>query len=164
MIKSALSVLPTRPVLYIVPTIVAVVMSFYYWNLYKDCTNDKQFRTSFNHLLHTMDGSTSFRLDDLTNFSWDKVRVVNNYKPERKITDCPFGWDWSADERKSLIASDLLSVLIFGYEGIIVEHHELRSDQVAFEEINTSLSPDTAIFNIENGTINSKSVALTLVK
>jgi len=34
MIKSALAVLPARPVVCIVPVIVVLLMSFYYWNRY----------------------------------------------------------------------------------------------------------------------------------
>jgi hypothetical protein len=164
MIKSALAVMPTRPVVYIVPIVVVVVMSIYYWNLYTDCTHDKQFRASLNELLHSMHSSEQFRLTDVTDFAWDKVRIIDDYKPENKIADCPFGWDWSAAERESLIASNLLSILIFGYEGIIVEHLELRSDQVVFNGADISLTPDSALFDIGKNAVNSSSVALTLMK
>lgn len=160
MIKSALSVLPTRPVVFIVPIVVAVVMSIYYWNLYTDCTHDRKFRESLNVYL-SKNTAKQFRLSDVTEFNWDKVRIIGNYKPEIKVAGCPFGWNWSAAERESLIASNLLSILIFAYEGIIVEHIELRNDQVTFEKINTSLLPETAIFNVAGNRSNTVTLKLT---
>lgn len=163
MIKRALSVLPASPVLYIVPPLVILLMAFYYWNLYTDCTHDNQFRNSLSQLL-SAETPTKLRLADVTNFNWDKLRIIENYHPENKIAHCPFGWDWSADERKSLIASNLLSILIFAYDGIIVEHLEVRSDHIAFENVDASLSPDTAIFIIVKGLSNTSAVTLSLLE
>jgi hypothetical protein len=163
-IRNALSVLPTRPVLYLVPVIVALVMSFYYWDIYTKCDNNKQFRTSLNELLHSMEASEKFRLEDFTNFFWDRVRIVENFKPERRNTECPFDWNWSSSERESLISSGLLTVLIFVYEGIIVGYQELRSDEVAFRGADSSLTPEAAVFNIVTNSGNSSSVTLTLKK
>lgn len=164
MLKNALSVLPTRPVVYIVPLVVVLVMSFYYWNIYIDCTKDKQRRASFNKFLHSINSSEPFRLTDVTDFSWDKVRIIDNYKPERKIAHCPFGWDWSAAERKSLIASNILSILIFAYNGVIVEHLELRSDEIIFKNIDNSLMPDTAIFSFIENEPGTSGITLTLIE
>ncbi len=162
MIKDALSVLPTRPVVYLVPVIVVLVMSFYYWDIYSRCTNNKQFRTSLNELLHSVDAPVPFRLMDFTNFSWDRVRVVENFKPEKRNVECPLGWNWSSSERDSLIASGLLTVLIFVQEGIIVKYLELRSDEVAFRGADSSLTLESAVFNIGTNPVNSSGVTLTL--
>lgn len=163
MIKKALSVLPTRPVLYIAPSLVVLLMAFYYLDIYKDCTQDKQFRNTLNQLLPRA-ATTQLRLADVTNFNWDKLRIIENYQPKNKIMHCPFNWDWSADERKSLIASNLLSILIFGSDGIIVEHLEVRSDHIDFENVDTSLSPDTAIFTVIKNPSNTGVVTLSLLE
>lgn len=149
MIRNALSVLPTRPVLYLVPVLVVLVMSFYYWDVYSKCDNNKQFRTSLNELLHSMDGPEKFRLTDFTGFTWDRVRIVENFKPERRNTECPFGWNWPGDERDSLMTSGLLTVLIFVHEGIIVGYQELRSDEVAFRGVDASLTTEAAVFKVK---------------
>ncbi len=164
MIKSALAVLPTRPVLYIVPIIVVLAMSFYYWNLYTECTNNKQFRNTLNEFLYSEDRPTEFRLADFTGLAWDKVRIVTNFNPERRNIECPFGWNWSRGERESLIASNLLTVMVFAYDGLIVEYLELRSDRVAFENVNSSLSPDEAKFNIVRNQSDTTGVILNLIQ
>ncbi len=148
MIRSVLAVLPTRPVMYIVPVLVIAVMSLYYWDLHDKCSGNKQFRTAFNQYLHAANQPAQIRLEDFTDFGWDKVRIVVDYKPERRNIECPFGWNWNTEERESLIAKNLLSVLIFAYEGVIVGYYELRSDHVAFNVINESLTPEAAVFDL----------------
>jgi len=164
MIRNALSVLPTRPIMYIVPVIVVLVMSFYYWDIYTKCANNKQFRTSLNESLHAADAGVKFKLAEFTDFFWDRVRVVENFNPERRNVECPLGWNWASGERESLIASGLLTVLIFAQQGTIVEYHELRGDEVAFRGADSSLTPEAAVFNIGANPVNSNGVTLTLNK
>jgi hypothetical protein len=163
-IRSALSVLPTRPVLYLVPVIVALVMTFYYWDIYTKCSSNKQFRSSLNELLLSMDTDEQFRLPDFTRFAWDKIRIVENFKPERRSIECPLGWNWPGDERESLVASGLLTVLIFAQQGTIVAYHELRSDEVDFRGTDASIASDAAVFSIVTNSGNSSGVTLTLKK
>ncbi len=164
MIKSVLAVLPTRPVVYIVPVVVVLVMSFYYWNLYAKCANNKQFRTSLNELLHSVDATEQFRLADFTGFAWDRVRIVGSFKPERRNVECPLDWNWPGGERETLMASGLLTVLIFAQEGTVVEYHELRGDEVAFSGADSSLTPDTALFEIGTNPVDGNGVTLTLIE
>jgi hypothetical protein len=164
MIRNALSVVPSRPIVVIVPLIVVLVMSFYYWDIYSKCADNKLFRTSFNELVHSVDTSAPFRLMDMTDFRWDRVRIVTNFEPEKRNTECPFGWNWSSGERDSLIASGLLTVLLFAQEGMIVRYFELRSDKLAFRGANSSLTPEAAVFSIGKNSDNSSGVTLTLSK
>ena len=164
MIRRALSVLPTRPIVYIVPLIVVVVMSFYYQDIYTKCVDNKRFRTSLNELLFSKDAPAHFQLMDFTDFRWDRVRIVTNFQPEKRNTECPFGWNWPDGERESLIASGLLTVLIFAQEGMIVKYHELRSDELAFRGMDSSLTPVAAVFGIGKNPDNSTGVTLTLNK
>ena len=48
MIKNTLSVMPTRPIVYIVPLMVVLVMSFSYGEIYTKCTDNREFRASLN--------------------------------------------------------------------------------------------------------------------
>ena len=162
MIKNALSVMPTRPIVYIVPVIVVLVMAFYYGDLYARCTDNQQFRTSLNELLTATAASGQFRLADATDFGWDRVRVVTNFKPEASGGECPFDWNWPRGERDSLIASGLLTVLIFVHRGAIVNYLELRHDEVAFYGADSSLSPQSAIFSIGANPDANGGVKLTL--
>jgi len=161
MIKNALSVMPTRPIVYIVPVIVILVMSFYYGDMYAKCAGNKQFRASLNELLAATDVSGQFRLTDATDFGWDRVRVVTDFKPEAGGSECPFDWNWPRGERDSLIASGLLTVLIFVRRGAIVNYLELRHDEVAFHGADSSLSPQAAVFSIGANLENSDGFKLT---
>jgi len=162
MIKNALSVMPTRPIVYIVPIIVILVMSFYYGDMYAKCTGNKQFRASLNELLAVTSASGQFRLTDATDFGWDRVRVVTDFKPEASASECPFNWNWTRGERDSLISSGLLTVLIFVRRGAIVNYLELRHDEVAFYGADASLSPQAAVFSIGANPDHSGGVKLTL--
>jgi hypothetical protein len=101
-------------------------------------------------------------LENFTGFTWDQVRIVQEFDPEIKSSECPLGWNWPSGERDSLIASGLLTLVIFLHRGIIVEYLELRSDEVAFRGADTSLSPETAVFNIGAHSAESVGVTLTL--
>ena len=162
MIRDALSVIPARPVVFVVPVIVVLVMSWYYWDMYSKCTDIKQFRASLNEELHSLQTPAGFRLANFTGFTWDQVRIVEQFDPEIRSSECPLGWNWPGDERDSLIASGLLTLVIFLHRGIIVEYLELRSDEVAFRGAETSLSPETAVFNIGAHSAESGGVTLTL--
>jgi hypothetical protein len=164
MIKNTLSVMPTRPIVYIVPLLVILVMSFYYGDIYAKCNGNKQFRASLNELLAATDASGQFRLTDVTDFGWDRVRVVTDFKPEASGGECPLDWNWPRGERDSLIASELLTVLIFVHRGAIVNYLELRHDEVAFRGADSSLSPQAAVFDIGSNLDNDGAVALTLIK
>ena len=156
--------MPTRPIVYIVPVIVILVMSFYYGDMYAKCAGNKQFRASLNELLAAMDTSGQFRLTDATDFGWDRVRVVTDFKPEASGSECPFDWNWPRGERDSLISSELLTVLIFVRRGAIVNYLELRHDEVAFDGADSSLSPQAAVFSIKANSDYSSGVTLTLNK
>ena len=164
MIKRALSVLPSRPVVVLVPLIVVLVMTFYYWDIYSKCADNNRFRTSLTGLVHSADVSVPFRLKDATSFGWDKVRIITNFEPEKRNTECPFGWNWASGERDSLIASGLLTALIFAQKGMIIKYFELRSDELAFRGTSASLTPEAAVFSIGKNSDNSGGVTLTLSK
>ena len=161
MINNALSVLPTRPIRFIVPLIIVGVLSFYYWEQYTKCTDIKQFRVSLTDTLHSKGVSEKFRLVDFTDFVWDKVRIATKIKPGERNAECPFGWNWLSGERESLMNSGLLTVLMFGHGESIVGYAELRSDKVEFRGVESSLTPKTAVFSIGENSDN-EAVSLTL--
>ena len=163
MIKNTLSVMPTRPIVYIVPLMVVLVMSFYYGEIYTKCTDNREFRASLNELLGANDAPARLRLADVTDFGWDRVRIVTDFNPDSSGAVCPFDWNWPSGERDSLIASGLLTVLIFVHRGAIVNYLELRHDEVAFHGADSSLSPQAAVFSIKSNQEHDGAFSLTLV-
>jgi len=163
MFNNTLSVLPTRPIRYIVPVIVVVVLSLYYWGQYTKCNDIKQFRSSLNDSVHSTSLSQKFRLADYTDFIWDKVRIATNIKPGERNVECPFGWNWDKGERESLMSAGLLTVLMFGHGESIVGYAELRSDEITFLGVDSSLTPESAEFTVGENS-SGKGVSLTLSK
>ena len=162
MIKDALSVLPARPIVYVVPLIVIVVMSLYYADIYSRCSANQQFRASLNEALGERATGSEFELREVTRFAWDRVRIVTEFEPEDRADQCPFGWNWAAGERESLIESGLLTVMIFVHRAAIVEYLEIRHDEVAIQGVEASLSPQVAVFSVVSG--SGAGVTLSLNK
>jgi len=162
MIKDALSVIPSRPVLFIAPVIVVLVLLFYYRDLYIKCSDIRQHRESLNELLPSLDRSAQFRLAEFTRFSWDKVRIIAKLEPDTRSIECPFGWNWSSGERESLTDAGLLSALIFAQRDLIVKYLEVRSDEVSFRGADSSLTPQTAVFSVGTNSDGGRAVTLTL--
>jgi len=163
-IKQALSVLPARPIVYIAPLLAVVVLSFYYFDVYSRCSAGKEFRQSLNTALGAQSSGEQFRLDDVTRFAWDRVRIVTGFDPERNDGACPFGWNWGKGEREELIASASLTALIFVHRAAIVEYLEVNADEVTFQGLETSISPKDALFSIESSPESGSGVSLTLSK
>ncbi|MCP4233232.1 MAG: hypothetical protein GY770_06555 [Aestuariibacter sp.] len=59
------------------------------------------------------------------------------------------------------MASGLLTVLMFGKGESIVGYAELRSDEVEFRGVESSLTPNTAVFSLGKNSTNG-AVSLTL--
>jgi hypothetical protein len=152
--------MPTRPIVYVAPLIVIVVLSFYYLDLYSRCTAAREFRMSLNDALQSSGAGSTLRLGDVIRFDWDRVRIVTGLKPERSANDCPFGWNWDDGERETLIASGRLTGLVFVREGVLVNFLEVRADEVAFAEVESSLSVEDAVFNIGSNADGGYSLAL----
>ncbi len=162
MIKDALSALPAKPALFIAPILVVLVLSLYYRDQYNKCTDIKQTRVLLNERLRSMAAATEFRLEDFTDFDWNKVRIVASVKPDTISDTCPLEWNWAAGERDSLIASGLLSVMIFGQQGKVVQYLELRADEVEIHGAEGNLTPETAVFSIGGKYGDSGTITLTL--
>ena len=105
MIKNALSVLPTRPIVYIVPLIVVLVMSLYYADVYSRCSAGKEFRASLNNTLMARANGSQLRLENVTGFAWDRVRIVTGFDQERNDGACHFAWNWADEAREALSAA-----------------------------------------------------------
>lgn len=151
MIKDALSSLPAKPALYIAPIIAVLVLVYYYWDLHARCTEMRQQRTALSEHLQALPLPTSVRLEELTGFAWDKVRIAVDLKGAQRSVECPFGWNWPAGERDALIETGRLTGLIFGMQDSIVAYLELRGDEIVFRGVDSVLTPETAVFAVSRG-------------
>ena len=164
MIKDALSALPAKPALFIAPLLVVLVLSLYYRDQYNKCIDIRQSRTELKQHLLSLGAPAQFRLADFTKFAWNKVRIVAAVKPGTITDTCPLDWNWPTGERDSLIASGMLTAMIFGQQGQVVRYLELRGDEVEFLEAEDQLTPETAVFSLRRKSGDAGGVTLTLQK
>lgn len=150
-IKDALSALPAKPALLIAPLIVIVVLTLYYWDLRDRCAGVREYRNALTAHLLEIDPGERFRLSEFTDFDWNRVRVVARVEPGTIDDECLSDWNWNRGEREALLETRELSALIFGNAGKVVGYFELRHDEVAFPDIDTQLTPESAVFRIERG-------------
>ena len=164
MLHRALNSIPARPVLYIVPLIVTLVLGFYYWNLKNECTGRAAQRESFRQKVQEAADSTgTLKFADITEFPWQQVKGFAGLKPQRITGNCPLNWDWSSEERQEIIDASLLSVIIF-FEGRTISNYvEFRNDRIEIDDFGKNLTPETAKFSVQRTGPGRDSYKLTLV-
>ena len=148
LIRDALSALPARPAVIAAPVIVAVVLSLYYWDLRQKCVDIRETRAALHEHLLALEAGEPFRLADFFGFDWNKVRIVASVQADTISDECLLDWNWPGGERDRLIESGRLSALVFGHRGSVVGYYEIDRDQVAFDAIETQLTPATASFRV----------------
>jgi hypothetical protein len=165
MLHKALNSIPARPVLYIVPVIVSLVLGFYYWNLKDECTGRATKREFFRQKVQQAADSTGIlKFADFTEFPWQQLKGFASLKPQRKPRNCPFDWDWSGKERQEIIDAGLLSVIIFFDGGSISNYVEFRNDRIEIDDFEKNLTPETAKFRAVRKESEENAYRLTLVR
>lgn len=150
MIHRALNSIPARPVMFIAPTVVLLVLGIYYWNRHVECTSLAQQRAEFIQQIE-LDAEKSGTIDlaSLYASSWQHVKVFNSFKPRQQKAGCPLNWDWPGEDRRTIIDAGLLSVLIFFNEGAVSNYIEFRGDQIVIDEFEDGLSRESAKFTVK---------------
>ena len=160
-IRRALSALPTKPVLVVAPLIIVAVLAFYYRDRHASCTEMKQFRATLGASLDALASRERVRLADLTDFPWDRVRIVTGFVPRDRGPACPFAWNWADGERAQLIEAGALTALIFARGEQIAAYREIDGSEIAIRGVSSLLTPQTAIFELtrapEGGVILTRS-------
>jgi len=164
MLHRALNSIPARPVLYLVPVVVSLVLAFYYWSLKNECTGRVAQREFFSQKVQEAADSTGIlKFSDFTEFPWQQVKGFAGLKPQRKTRNCPLNWDWSSEQRQEIIDAGLLSVIIF-FEGRQVSNYvEFRNDRIEIDDFGKNLTPETAKFSVQRTGSGLDSFKLTLI-
>ncbi len=132
-IQTALRSLPSKPVVFIAPAIMAMVLCWYYYDIYRICTHRAGHTMVLDRALERAAGDSSpFVLEDVFPADWDTVRIFQNYQPESKSFDCPFGWHLSDDERDTIASQGDLTVLAFYKDKLLVDFADYRSSKASF--------------------------------
>ena len=103
------------------------------------------------------------KLSDITDFPWQQVKGFVKFKPRHRTSSCPFGWDWSSEQRQDLITSGLLSVLIFFNEGSVSKYIEFRGDRILIDDFDKALTPDSAVFTAKHTGYEGAPVRMSVI-
>ena len=164
MIHEALNSIPAKPVLYIAPLIIVLVMVFYYSSLKNECVGRaSQRQTLLQHASEAANSGSTLKLLDITDFPWQQVKGFADFKPQHKTDSCPFGWDWSSGQRQDLINSGLLSVLIFFDKGSVSKYIEFRGDRILINDFDKALTPDSAVFTAKQTGYEGVPIRLSVI-
>jgi hypothetical protein len=148
-LQSAFAGVSTRPVLYLALPVLILGIGYHFFTTYQGCRSHAVARESLQAAIVASAGDhTPVRLSHVTDFPWDRADILVNYKPEGSTSDCPFGWDWSREKREELIATDLLTVIVFLNGGRLVSYLEHPSDQATFVDVKNPYTPETAVFDV----------------
>ena len=152
MIHNALRSIPSRPVKYLAPALILIVLTVYYLDLKSQCSKSFAQRQNLIHSIQlAKQNDQVFKLSSITDFEWDFVKGFIGFKPKHPKKTCPFGWDWSKQVRQTMIEQNKLSVFIFFKDRNIVNIQEFSSDDLNMENLDQKQTPESAIFNILQG-------------
>ena len=146
-IRAAIDALPAKPGVVIAMVLVAGVLSVFYYTTYAGCTHNARQRAVLMTGIEASAGA-KVRFADVMGFAWDKIRIAQGFKPTGKVTSCPFGWDWSAEERHRLTSAGLLTVIAFLKGGQPVEVIDVSGEDVKFEDLKDAYMRDEAVFTV----------------
>ncbi len=148
-VRAALDSLPAKPGLVLAVVLAVGVLASYYVFRYYDCTEHRQFRALIHQgIASAHSEGRAFRLTGVTDFRWHQVHISPHFVPPKKVADCPLGWDWSEEERQSLVDGGNLAFLVFRDENQVVSYAELRNDWADFSAVAGLWSPESAVFNV----------------
>jgi hypothetical protein len=149
-IHRALNSIPSKPVLFLAPILISVVLGTYYFNVKTDCELDGTLREKFvADVVNAGETGVPLRLDELNPANWEFAKTFQNFQPKHRKRSCPLGWDWSDQTRQELIDAGMLSVIIFFNEGVISRILEFNNSSISVEEIDGRLTRDLAVFNVD---------------
>lgn len=150
-IQTALRSLPSKPVLFIAPLVMAAVLCWHYYDVYRVCSHRAASMVALDRALdRAASGKTPFIFEDVFPAEWDTVRVFQGYKPDTRSFDCPLGWHFSEEERESIARQGDLTVIAFYRNKSLIDFADYRSSR--------------ARFSISDSPIERKGIAFAVTK
>lgn len=153
-IQEALRALPTKPGVTIAIIIIIAVLGWQGYSLRESCTAQAEMMARLTAEIEAASlageaARATIDLSEVTPFTWDEVRIVQNYRPTTPSLDCPFGWHWSEETRNSLAAEGLLTVLAFFRDGGFVGFMDYSGELAVFDTDGERLSRAQAKFHAQ---------------
>ena len=149
-IHRALNSIPSKPVIFLAPLLVVLVLGTYYWNVKSDCQAQAELRDKFiDSVTDAGESGQLLHLDVLYSNDWEFAKTFQNFQPKHRKRSCPLGWDWSDDLRQELIDSKMMSVIIFFNEGVISHILEFNNARISVDEIDGRVTRELAVFRVD---------------
>ena len=149
-IHRALNSIPSKPVMFLAPLLVVLVLGNYYWNVKSGCEAQAKLRKNFvDSVADAGESGQLLHLDALYSANWEFAKTFQNFQPKHRKRSCPLGWDWSDELRQELIDSEMMSVIIFFNEGVISHILEFNNARISVEEIDGRVTREHAVFKVD---------------
>ena len=149
-IHRSLDSIPSKPVMFLAPLLIMVVLTTYYWNIRSGCQSEAELREKFvRFVVDAGETGAPLRLDELYSANWEFAKTFQNFQPKHRKNSCPFGWDWSDEIRQELIDSGMMSVILFFNEGVISHILEFNNEMISIDEIDGRATRDLAVFSVD---------------
>lgn len=147
-VKHALGSLSAKPALMIAPALLVAGLGYHYGTRYSHCTKHAEMRERLVNAIETASSSdqATFDLAGAVPAGWDQLKIIKGYQPGPERIDCPFGWDWSAEQRTALAGDGGLTLLLFSRGGQFADYIEVKAETVSFGGIEEPLTPQSATF------------------
>jgi len=144
--------MPTRPVLVIVPIVMALVIALYYAEKHAECTRNTELRERLYALAEDRLGA-SLSLNEILETDWEHAAILIGFRPEAgsKLPDCPFDWGWTKADRQSLAGRGLLNVIALTRDNRVIDYIEFRRDRIDFTGLDNPYTPEEAVFQVSGG-------------
>jgi len=159
MIRRLLHGMPTRPAFALAILVMVIAIAGYYYSRYRDCSYHADLRSRLYSALR-LKVSGTIKLADVVPFEWMRLTILTGYRPPGKLPECPFGWDWSRQQRRALSERTALNMLVFSRKGDYLDYIDFRRDQVDFQGTLESYTPLTAVFSVNAQQADSAGVVL----
>lgn len=117
--------------------------------LKSDTTIENKFE-QLTHLVLTDTATIVFRLDTLTNFSWDTVAILTPYSPIDKL-ESEIKIDLTEIKNTKITSDEVSNVLAFIKGGQLINYVDLSRDKGDFSEIpdsNKVFTKDNCVFEL----------------
>ncbi|WP_282606367.1 hypothetical protein [Pelagibius sp. Alg239-R121] len=153
-IQEALRSLPTKPGVIIATIIVVLGGGWQGYSLRESCVYKAGLTSGLTTAIETSAAAGSseapvpLNLANVTDFAWDEVQILQNYRLTTTSLDCPFGWHWSEDARSELAAKGLLTVLAFFQNGTFVDFMDHSGEIATFEVSEDKITKAQAQFRV----------------
>jgi hypothetical protein len=90
-IHRALNSIPSKPVMFLAPLLIVLVLISYYWNVKSDCQDQVELRDKFVvSVANAGETGQPLRLDELYSANWEFAKTFQDFQPKHRKQSLAF--------------------------------------------------------------------------